>query len=86
MQRISMNNFSKDIGMIHFIGIGGIGMSGIAEILFNLGYKISGSDISKSTNVERLMKMGIKVFIGQSAKNIKNISGNSPQRPKSSVT
>ena len=74
MQRISMNNFSKDIGMIHFIGIGGIGMSGIAEILFNLGYKISGSDISKSTNVERLMKMGIKVFIGQSAKNIKNIS------------
>ena len=39
MQKISMNNFSKDIGMIHFIGIGGIGMSGIAEILFNLGYK-----------------------------------------------
>ena len=42
-----MKHFSKDIGVIHFIGIGGIGMSGIAEILCNLGYKISGSDINK---------------------------------------
>ena len=57
-----MNNFSKDLGVIHFIGIGGIGMSGIAEILFNLGYTISGSDISKGSNVERLMKMGVSIY------------------------
>ena len=69
-----MKNLSQDIGIIHFIGIGGIGMSGIAEILFNLGYKISGSDISKSANVDRLSKMGIKIIIGQKAKNIENAS------------
>ena len=69
-----MKNFSKDIGIIHFIGIGGIGMSGIAEILFNLGYKISGSDITKSSNVDRLKKIGIKIFIGQKAKNINDVS------------
>ena len=61
-----MKHFSKDIGVIHFIGIGGIGMSGIAEILYNLGYKISGSDINKSSNVNRLIEMGIKIYIGQS--------------------
>ena len=69
-----MKPFSKDIGVIHFIGIGGIGMSGIAEILCNLGYKISGSDINKSSNVNRLIEMGIKVHIGQRAENIKNVS------------
>ena len=69
-----MKPFSKDIGIIHFIGIGGIGMSGIAEILCNLGYKISGSDINKSSNVNRLIEMGIKINIGQSAENIKNVS------------
>ena len=69
-----MKHFSKDIGVIHFIGIGGIGMSGIAEILYNLGYKISGSDINKSSNVNRLIEMGIKVHIGQRAENIKNVS------------
>ena len=69
-----MKNFSKDIGIIHFIGIGGIGMSGIAEILFNLGYKISGSDITKSSNVDRLKKIGIKIFIGQKAQNINDVS------------
>ena len=69
-----MKHFSKDIGVIHFIGIGGIGMSGIAEILCNLGYKISGSDINKSSNVNRLIEMGIKVHIGQRAENIKNVS------------
>ena len=46
MKKNSMKPFSKDIGVIHFIGIGGIGMSGIAEILCNLGYKISGSAVS----------------------------------------
>ena len=69
-----MKPFSKDIGVIHFIGIGGIGMSGIAEILCNLGYKISGSDINKSSNVNRLIEMGIKIHIGQRAENIKNVS------------
>ena len=69
-----MKHFSKDIGIIHFIGIGGIGMSGIAEILYNLGYKISGSDINKSSNVNRLIEMGIKIHIGQRAENIKNVS------------
>ena len=59
-----MNHFSKDIGTIHFIGIGGIGMSGIAEVLFNLGYKVTGSDISTSSNVARLQKIGIKIYIG----------------------
>ena len=74
MKKNSMKPFSKDIGVIHFIGIGGIGMSGIAEILYNLGYKISGSDINKSSNVNRLIEMGIKIYIGQSAENIKNVS------------
>ena len=74
MKKNSMKPFSKDIGIIHFIGIGGIGMSGIAEILCNLGYKISGSDINKSSNVNRLIEMGIKVHIGQRAENIKNVS------------
>src|SRR5210317_141274 len=74
MEKIRMKNFSKDIGIIHFIGIGGIGMSGIAEILFNLGYKISGSDITKSSNVDRLKKIGIKIFTGQKAKNINDVS------------
>lgn len=52
--------FSKDIGIIHFVGIGGIGMSGIAEVLFELGYQITGSDISISSNIDRLKKIGIK--------------------------
>jgi UDP-N-acetylmuramate--alanine ligase len=59
-----------DIGIIHFIGIGGIGMSGIAEILHNLGYKVQGSDASTNYNVTRLEKLGITVKIGQSADNI----------------
>ena len=58
-----MINFSKDIGTIHFIGIGGIGMSGIAEILFDLGYKITGSDITKSSNIDRFSQFCIKDVI-----------------------
>jgi len=63
--------FPTDIGTIHFIGIGGIGMSGIAEILHSLGYKVQGSDISESYITERLVKNGIKVFNGHNASNIK---------------
>lgn len=56
---------------IHFVGIGGIGMSAIAEILDDLGYKVQGSDAKESPNTLRLKKKGIKVFIGHDAKNIK---------------
>ena len=60
------------IKRIHFIGIGGVGMSGIAELLHNLGYIISGTDASASYNTERLEKLGIKVFIGHNGSNISN--------------
>jgi UDP-N-acetylmuramate--alanine ligase len=59
-----------DIGIIHFIGIGGIGMSGIAEIMHNLGYKVQGSDVSDSANVKRLRNLGIPVAIGHGAENL----------------
>jgi UDP-N-acetylmuramate--alanine ligase len=55
---------------IHFVGIGGVGMSGIAEILSNLGYAVSGSDLSESSAVLRLRRMGIDVVIGHSVENI----------------
>ena len=58
------------IGIIHFVGIGGIGMSGIAGILHNLGYKVQGSDIAESANVRRLREKGIKVMIGHDAANL----------------
>src|SRR5207302_4282405 len=60
----------RDIGAIHFVGIGGIGMSGIAEVLANLGYTVRGSDIAESANVARLRKLGIPVAIGHEAKNV----------------
>jgi UDP-N-acetylmuramate--alanine ligase len=56
--------------MIHFVGIGGIGMSGIAEVLSNLGYQVQGSDMSDNANVQRLRKMGISVAIGHKAENL----------------
>jgi UDP-N-acetylmuramate--alanine ligase len=58
------------IGTIHFVGIGGIGMSGIAEILVNLGYSVQGSDIADNYNVERLRKKGVTVHIGHAAENL----------------
>ena len=61
-----------DIGAIHFIGIGGIGMSGIAEIMHNLGYKVQGSDSSDGANVRRLRAMGIAVAVGHSPDNLKD--------------
>ena len=66
------HTMSLDVGIIHFIGIGGIGMSGIAEVLHNQGYKVQGSDLSESANVERLREKGIEVFIGQRPENIEN--------------
>lgn len=59
-----------DIGVIHFVGIGGIGMSGIAEVLLNLGYQVQGSDLKASPITERLAGMGAEIFIGQRAENI----------------
>ena len=58
------------IGTIHFVGIGGIGMSGIAEILHNLGYRVQGSDIAESANVKRLVQLGIRTSIGHRAENL----------------
>jgi UDP-N-acetylmuramate--alanine ligase len=60
----------RDIGPIHFVGIGGIGMSGIAEVLANQNYSVRGSDVADSYNVQRLRKRGIEVAIGHDAKNI----------------
>ena len=57
--------------LIHFVGIGGIGMSGLALIMKELGFKIQGSDISFNKNIERLKKNKIKVFIGHKKQNIK---------------
>lgn len=63
-----------NVGIIHFIGIGGIGMSGIAEIMHNLGYQIQGSDLNENDNVLRLKNIGIKVLIGHHQHNIDNVS------------
>jgi UDP-N-acetylmuramate--alanine ligase len=60
----------QSVGTLHFIGIGGIGMSGIAEVLCALGYKVQGSDIAEGYNIDRLRKAGINVFIGHKAENI----------------
>src|SRR4029077_20155703 len=54
----------RDIGPVHFVGIGGIGMSGIAEVLANLGYRVTGSDVAGSANVKRLRDQGIAGAIG----------------------
>ncbi|MET4386472.1 UDP-N-acetylmuramate--alanine ligase [Bradyrhizobium sp. F1.4.3] len=60
----------REIGPIHFVGIGGIGMSGIAEVLVNLGYTVQGSDASDNYNLDRLRKAGAKVSIGHKAENV----------------
>jgi UDP-N-acetylmuramate--alanine ligase len=60
----------RDIGPVHFVGIGGIGMSGIAEVLKTLGYSVRGSDVADSANVKRLREQGIAVAIGHKAENI----------------
>ncbi|WP_194096110.1 UDP-N-acetylmuramate--L-alanine ligase [Marivivens aquimaris] len=59
-----------DVGAIHFVGIGGIGMSGIAEVLVNFGYTVQGSDAKTSKITDRLAGMGVKIFEGQSADNL----------------
>ncbi|MDG2004561.1 MAG: UDP-N-acetylmuramate--L-alanine ligase [Novosphingobium sp.] len=65
-----MRGVATDIGTIHFVGIGGIGMSGIAEVMRNLGYSVQGSDIAEGPSVERLRERGISVMIGHTAENV----------------
>ena len=69
-----MKGVATDIGTIHFVGIGGIGMSGIAEVMHNLGYKVQGSDIAVSASVERLRARGIVVHIGHERSNVEGVA------------
>lgn len=69
-----MKGIPFDIGTVHFVGIGGIGMSGIAEVMHNLGYSVQGSDQSENANVLRLRGLGIDVAVGQHAENLKDSS------------
>ncbi|MGJ8563467.1 MAG: UDP-N-acetylmuramate--L-alanine ligase [Alphaproteobacteria bacterium] len=62
-----------DTGPIHFVGIGGIGMSGIAEVMLNLGYTVQGSDMRENPNVTRLRKLGATIFIGQKAEQVHDV-------------
>lgn len=61
------------IKKIHFVGIGGIGMSGIAEVLKNMGFEVSGSDLSENANVQRLKNIGVKVFKGHDKRNVDGV-------------
>ncbi|MBN9319921.1 MAG: UDP-N-acetylmuramate--L-alanine ligase [Caulobacterales bacterium] len=63
-----------DLGPIHFVGIGGIGMSGIAEIMLRIGYTVQGSDAKASANTERLQGLGARIFIGQDGTNVEGAS------------
>ena len=65
-------NMPLTVGVLHFVGIGGIGMSGIAEILHTLGYRVQGTDIAESANVERLRGLGIAVAIGHQSAHLKD--------------
>ncbi len=67
---MKINIASNEI--IHFIGIGGIGMSGLAQIMNNMGFAVQGSDLSSNKNTERLLNLGIKVYLGHNKKNISN--------------
>ncbi|WP_299280204.1 UDP-N-acetylmuramate--L-alanine ligase [uncultured Tateyamaria sp.] len=61
-----------DVGPIHFVGIGGIGMSGIAEVLLNHGYRVQGSDLKRSPITDRLAELGAHIFVGQTANNVED--------------
>jgi len=65
-----MRALPRSIGPLHFVGIGGIGMSGIAEVLHNLGYQVQGSDLADSPNIRRLVDLGISVGVGHNAENL----------------
>ena len=74
MLLLEMKRKKGTLNTIHFVGIGGIGMSGIAEIMNNLGYSVQGSDLAVNNNTRRLEAHGIKVFEGHDASNLKNVS------------
>ncbi|VAW58814.1 UDP-N-acetylmuramate--L-alanine ligase [hydrothermal vent metagenome] len=63
----------RKIKRVHFVGIGGVGMCGIAEVLLNLGYEISGSDVKENAAIKRLLKQGARVFTGQAASNVEQV-------------
>ena len=69
-----MRGVGTDIGIIHFVGIGGIGMSGIAEVMHNMGYAVQGSDIAESYVVEGLRARGIRVLIGHATDNVDGVA------------
>ena len=69
-----MKGVATDIGTIHFVGIGGIGMSGIAEVMHNLGYTVQGSDVAEGYVIEGLRDRGIKVTIGHDAANVDGVA------------
>lgn len=69
-----MNKFPIHSGFIHFVGVGGIGMSGIADILVNLGYKVNGSDLKENAMIERLSRKGVNITIGHKAENVRGAS------------
>ncbi len=69
MSQLAMGRIRR----IHFVGIGGVGMSGIAEVLLNLGYEVSGSDLNKNVATERLSKSGAKIFMGHASENVKSV-------------
>lgn len=69
-----MKGVGTEIGTIHFVGIGGIGMSGIAEVMHNMGYRVQGSDMAESYVVEGLRTRGITVMIGQRAENVAGVA------------
>ncbi|HET6537190.1 MAG TPA: UDP-N-acetylmuramate--L-alanine ligase [Sphingopyxis sp.] len=69
-----MRGVATDIGIIHFVGIGGIGMSGIAEVMHNLGYQVQGSDLAEGYVVESLRERGIKVVIGHAPVNVEGVA------------
>src|SRR5262249_58973526 len=81
--RLTAHMFAK-IQRVHFVGIGGIGMSGIAEVLLNLGYRVSGSDLKANAITERLVRMGAQIVEGHMAGNVEGaqvVVPDSPARP-----
>ncbi len=69
----SVQNWMRRIDHVHFVGIGGVGMGGIAEVMVNLGYSVSGSDVARNALVERLESLGAKVFLGHDASNVEGV-------------